>query len=73
MSTPIRKCGLVFHPSLSLINEDHNKEYPLTKVKQFAKCSFGEIFRQSYLHRDWMIVILECFVINYFSSSFGCF
>ena len=52
MSTPIRKCGLVFHPSLSLINDDHNKEYPLTKVKQFAKYSFGEIFRQSYLHRD---------------------
>ena len=27
MSTPTRKCGLVFHPCLSLDNEDHHKEY----------------------------------------------
>ena len=31
MSTPTRKCGSVFNPSLSLVNEDYNKEYPLNK------------------------------------------
>ena len=25
------------------------------------------------LHRDWAIIILECFVMNYFSSFFGHF
>ena len=32
-----------FLPSLSLVNEDYNKEYHLTKFKQFSKCGFGEI------------------------------
>ena len=35
-----------FYASLSLVNEDHNKEYPLTKFKQFSKCGFGEISSQ---------------------------
>ena len=39
-------CGLVFYPSLSLVNEDHNKEYPLAKFKQFSRCGFGEISSQ---------------------------
>ena len=43
MSTPTRKCGLVFNPSLSLDNEDHNKEYLRTKSKQFSKNDFGEM------------------------------
>ena len=46
MSTPTRKCGPVFYPSLSLANKDHNKIYPLTKFKQISKCSFGEISSQ---------------------------
>ena len=44
MSTPTRKRGSVFYPSLSLVNEDYNKEYPLNK--KFSKCGFGEIFSQ---------------------------
>ena len=39
-------CALVFYASLSLVNEDHNNEYPLTKFKQFSKCGFGEISSQ---------------------------
>ena len=47
MSTPTRNCGSACYSSLSLvidiairnsydyINEDHNKEYPLTKFMQF--------------------------------------
>ena len=46
MSTPTRKCGLVFYPSLSFVNKDHNEEYPLTKFQQFSKCGFGEICSQ---------------------------
>ena len=46
MCTPSRKCGSVFYPSLSLFNEDYNKEYPLTKFKQFYKYGSGEIFSQ---------------------------
>ena len=46
MCTPSRKCGSAFYPSLSPFNEDHNKEYPLTKFKQFYKCGSGEIFCQ---------------------------
>ena len=44
MPTPVRKFGLVLYPFLSLVNEDLNKEYPLTKFKQFSKCNFVEIF-----------------------------
>ena len=44
--------GLDFYSFLSLVNEDHNQEYLLTKFKEFAKCGFGEISIQSYLHRD---------------------
>ena len=43
MSTPTRNRGLVFYPSLSLVNEDHDKEYLLTKFKQFSSCDFIEI------------------------------
>ena len=38
MSTPTRKCGSVFNPSLSLVSEDYNKK--------FSKCGLGEIFSQ---------------------------
>ena len=54
--TPTRKCGSVFYPSLVIdtvirnsydyVNEDHNKEYPPTKFKQFSTCGFGEISSQ---------------------------
>ena len=40
MSTPTRTCGLVFYPSLSPLNKDHNMEHPLKKVRQFSKCNF---------------------------------
>ena len=43
MPTPIRNCGSFFYPSLSVFYEDYNKECPLTKFEQFAKCIFGEI------------------------------
>ena len=46
MSTPTRKCGLVFHPCLSLDNEDHHKEYSLTRFKQLSNCGFREISSQ---------------------------
>ena len=46
MYIPIRKGGLLFYPSLSLINKEYNKEYPLAKFKQFSKCGFGEISSQ---------------------------
>ena len=53
MSTPTRKYGSAFCPTLSFVNdlvtrnsydyvnEDHNKEYPMTKFKQFSNCGFG--------------------------------
>ena len=43
MSTPTRNGGLVFYPSLSLLNEDHDREYLLTKFKQFSKSDFIQI------------------------------
>ena len=46
MSGSTKKRGLVFYSTLSLAKEDHNKEYPLTKFKQFTNCGFGEIFSQ---------------------------
>ena len=43
MSIPTRNRGLVFYPSISLVNEDHDKEYLLTKFKQFSQFDFEEI------------------------------
>ena len=46
MSSPSRMCGLDFYPALSLANDDHNKEYPMTKFKQFSKFGLVEISSQ---------------------------
>ena len=46
MFAPSRMCGLDFYPALSLANDDHNKEYPMTKFKQFSKFGLGEISSQ---------------------------
>ena len=46
MVIPIRKFGSFFYRSLSTFFEDRNKEYLLTKVKQFSKFGFGEICTQ---------------------------
>ena len=55
MSTPTRKCRLIFFPSLSLVNEDRNKEYPLTKCKQFSKCGFNQkkVVRANNSHKSY--------------------
>ena len=37
MPAPDRNSGLVFYPSLPLVNEDHNKEYPLTEFTRLTK------------------------------------
>ena len=37
---------IYFLPLLISSFEDHNKECPLRKVKQFSECSFGEIYSQ---------------------------
>ena len=37
---------IYFLPLFISFFEDHNKEYPLKKVKQFSQCSFGEISSQ---------------------------
>ena len=64
MSTPTRNCGSAFYSSLSLvidiairnsydyINEDHNKEYPLTKFMQFLSVvwrNFQSTFNNIFL------------------------
>ena len=43
ISTPARKSGSIFYPSLALVNEDY-KKYSPPKCKQFSKCGFGETF-----------------------------
>ena len=57
MCTPSRKCGSVFYPSLSPFNEDHNKEYPLTKFKQFYKCGYVVLstFNSISLYMEFII------------------
>ena len=45
MVDPRRKY-VFFYPFLSVFFEDHNNAYLLRKVKQFSKCSFGEICSQ---------------------------
>ena len=42
----VKKSLLVFYSSLSLVNEDRNKGYSLTKFKEFSKCGFGEYSSQ---------------------------
>ena len=63
MSAPTRKCGSVFYHSLSLVNKDHNNEYPLKKFKQFTNCSFGETSSQRLVTSpymwDWLWVIKQ--------------
>ena len=41
MFTTTRKWGSAFYPSLSFVNKDRKKEYPLIKFKQFSKCNSG--------------------------------
>ena len=51
MFIPTGNHGLAFYLSLSLINEDHDKEYLLTKFKQFSKCDFIEIPSERLIRR----------------------
>lgn len=43
MATTIEAVGLSFYPALSVYGEDHKKEFPLTKLDQFCRCSFKDI------------------------------
>ena len=41
-----QKVWFIFYCSLSIFFKDRNKEYLLTKVKQFYKFGFGENYSQ---------------------------
>ena len=36
MTALTKMCGLIVYPFVSLANEDHSKEYPLKKIRQFS-------------------------------------
>ena len=42
----LSESGVYSLPLFISFFEDHNKEFPQSKVKQFSKCSFGELCSQ---------------------------
>ena len=59
MVTPTRKFDSVFYPSLSLFNEDHNKEYPLKKYEYFPNCGFQSTFKNTWNDNNKPVSIEE--------------
>ena len=49
------------------------KRFAGEKFKAGEKLKINMTKPNHILHRDWAIIILECFVMNYFSSFFGHF
>ena len=49
------------------------KRFAGDKLKAGEKLKINMTKPNHILHRDWTIIILECFVMNYFSSFFGHF
>ena len=62
MVIPVKKFDSIFYRSLSMFFEDRNKEYLLTKVKQFSKFGFGEICTQMFNN---ISIYMKLVSINY--------